>query len=133
MLRGRGVSREIHSDVADELQRRFGLIVAAASVLLAVINYYVTLEHEVGTQPRWAHPAVLATAFWAALAGATALRIGRFAKAVQVAMVAVVMLQAAMTSVVTELTSVLFFGIAVALAYAYGFFGRYLSVFFTVM
>ena len=101
--------------------------------MLAVINYYVTLEHEVGTQPRWAHPAVLATAFWAALAGATALRIGRFAKAVQVAMVAVVMLQAAMTSVVTELTSVLFFGIAVALAYAYGFFGRYLSVFFTVM
>ncbi len=133
MEHARRASQKSHLDVADELQRHFGLIVAAASVALAPINYVATLEQEIGTLPLWAHPEVLLTTVWAVLAGATALKIGRSAKAVQVAMVVVVMFQAAMSSVVSELTSVLFLGIAIALAHAYGFFRRHLWVFFAVL
>jgi len=113
------------------LQRRIGLVIAIASVLLASVSFVYGIWDGIPAWHSFLHPTVVVTIGWALVAAFTAIWPGRLGRVVQVAMITVVMLMAAFTSVTTELTSLLFLGLAIAMAYAYDLFGTQLRYYVT--
>lgn len=107
---------------AAPLQRQVGLAVALFSTFIAAVSFFYGLAEGESPIESFLHPTVSVVLLWAIVAGLTALKESRLGQIVQVALVTAVMFQSALSSVTTELTSLLFFGLAIALSYAYDLF-----------
>lgn len=112
------------SEAGRGLQRRIGLTIATASFVIVPFAFIVGITVGDSVTASLLHPSVSVVLLLGVLALVTAWKTGGATQLLQIAMVTAVVFLSALTSGTTELTSLLFFGIAIALSHAYGFSAR---------